>query len=76
MENKFTKSKKLEAEHVHLLGLAPQGEERIKLFQSKGVRGLENIEEYNISLEKENRDLKKELSSEGIDVDSYLYSMR
>jgi len=71
MNNEFVNFKKLEAEYLRLLEIAPQGENRKNLYKSKGV-SLEKLGEHILFLEKEITKLKEELSSDGIDVNSYL----
>lgn len=71
MDNEFTKFKKLESEYLRLLEIAPQAEDRKNLYKSKGVP-LEKLGEHILDLEKEIIKLKEELSSDGIDVSSYL----
>ncbi|MFA4890195.1 MAG: hypothetical protein WC587_00980 [Candidatus Paceibacterota bacterium] len=61
----YSKLKKLEAEYLHLLKVSSQGEERIKLFESKSIP-LEKHGEHIVFLENEIIKLKEELSSEGI----------
>lgn len=68
MNNEFVKFKKLETEYLRLLEIASHGENRRNL---KDVP-LEKLGEHILDLEKEIVKLKEELSSDGIDVNSYL----
>lgn len=71
MSNEFTKLNKLKTEYLHLLKIAPEGDERIRLFKSKSVP-IENLTEYIGFLENEITKLKETLSFDEIDVNTYL----
>lgn len=71
MKNEFIKFKQLEAEYLRLLKISPHGEEGMRLFKSKSVP-MEKLGEHILFLENGITKLKEELSSNGVDVKSFL----
>jgi len=71
MDNEFEKFKKLKVDYLYLLEISPQGEEKIKLFESQSIP-MKKLRDYVIFLENEIAKLKEELSSDGVDVNNFL----
>jgi hypothetical protein len=71
MGNKYAQFKNLEKEYLRLLKIAPNGEMGIKFYESGSVP-LEKLKETIEFLKNEIAELKKQLISDGIDIDNYL----
>jgi len=58
MDNEFEKFKKLKVDYLYLLEISPQGEEKIKLFESQSIP-MKKLRDYVIFLENEIAKLNK-----------------